>query len=464
MADAGPGPAPRRARRRCSSASTPATPRAAPASAWRSRASWPSAWTGRLGRSTTGGDTAFTLELPANGIRRVRSGRRGRAAAAARARRGGCDASATTTSGSASTTREVTTTRVAGGRGDRPRAAASTRGQIYARLAPGVVTVISIFDGRTSLLEDGGEGGQGSGFVLDGEGYIATNAHVVTTGGRQLRRAAERVFVEFSDGNRVPAEIVGDDPNADVALLKVEPAGPRPDAAAARRARAGSRSASRWPRSAARSARSSRSRSGVVSALDRNIQSLTRFGIGDAIQTDAAINPGNSGGPLLDARGRVIGINAQIKSQSGGGEGVGFAIPVDAVRRSLRRAARGRPRRVRLPRRADAWSCGRSSPSGSASTPQAARSSRRSSPTARPRTPGLEPGDGPIDFQGQPDIPSDGDVIVAVDGKPLTRTQDLADVIGGHARGRQGGADRRARRRAPPRVDHARPAPAGQRP
>ena len=75
---------------------------------------------------------------------------------------------------------------------------------------------------------------------------------------------------------------------------------------------------------------------GVISAVDRNIESLTRFQIGDAIQTDAAINPGNSGGPLLDAHGRVLGINAQIKSQSGGGEGVGFAIPVDAVSRSLR--------------------------------------------------------------------------------------------------------------------------------
>ena len=74
----------------------------------------------------------------------------------------------------------------------------------------------------------------------------------------------------------------------------------------------------------------------MISAIDRNIESLTHFQIGDAIQTDAAINPGNSGGPLLDAHGRVLGINAQIKSQSGGGEGVGFAIPVDAVRRSLR--------------------------------------------------------------------------------------------------------------------------------
>ena len=74
---------------------------------------------------------------------------------------------------------------------------------------------------------------------------------------------------------------------------------------------------------------------GVISALDRDIASLTDFGIGDAIQTDAAINRGNSGGPLLDAHGRVIGINAQIKTESGDGAGVGFAIPVDAVRRSL---------------------------------------------------------------------------------------------------------------------------------
>ena len=90
---------------------------------------------------------------------------------------------------------------------------------------------------------------------------------------------------------------------------------------------------------------------GVVSAIDRNIESLTRFRIGDAIQTDAAINPGNSGGPLLDAKGAVIGINSQIKSTSGGGEGVGFAVPVDTVRRSLRELRDEGPGRLRLPRR-----------------------------------------------------------------------------------------------------------------
>ena len=128
---------------------------------------------------------------------------------------------------------------------------------------------------------------------------------------------------------------MGDDPNADVALLKIDPAGLKltPLRWAARDdltvgapvAAIGSPFGERQSLSV-----------GVISALDRTIESLTAFQIGDAIQTDAAINPGNSGGPLLSARGRVLGINSQIKSTSGGGEGVGFAIPVDTVRRSLR--------------------------------------------------------------------------------------------------------------------------------
>ena len=113
-----------------------------------------------------------------------------------------------------------------GGRGPRQGAAArSTRPRSTTGSSPGVVTILSIFDGGGSLLEDGGEGGQGSGFVVDGDGYIATNAHVVTTERRDGTARADEVYVEFSDGNRVPADIVGDDPNADVALLKVDPAG-----------------------------------------------------------------------------------------------------------------------------------------------------------------------------------------------------------------------------------------------
>ena len=89
---------------------------------------------------------------------------------------------------------------------------------------------------------------------------------------------------------------------------------------------------------------------GVVSATDRSIQSLTQFQIEGAIQTDASINPGNSGGPLLDAEGRVIGINQQINTTSGGNEGVGFAVPIDLVERSSTSSA---PRlgRIRVHRR-----------------------------------------------------------------------------------------------------------------
>ena len=246
----------------------------------------------------------------------------------------GCDAGDDEGS---SAPREVTTTRVKVVEGIGSKGGFNPA-QIYDRLAPGVVTILSLFESGASILDDGGEGGQGSGFVIDGDGYIATNAHVVTSdsGGR-----AEQVFVEFSDGNRVEAKIVGVDPNADVGLLKVDPSGlaltplrlgvshgivvGEPVAAI------GSPFGERQSLSI-----------GVISAIDRNIESLTRFQIGDAIQTDAAINPGNSGGPLLDARGRVVGVNSQIATGgSGGSVGVGFAVPSNRVRDVLPALSRG---------------------------------------------------------------------------------------------------------------------------
>ena len=345
----------------------------------------------------------------------------------------GCDASddGGGGSGAASTTREVTTTRVEVVEGI-GRKGGFNPSQIYSQLSPGVVTVISLFNGGTSLLDDGGEGGQGSGFVLDDEGYIVTNAHVVTQEDDNSARA-ERVFVQFPDGNRVPAEIVGHDPNADVALLKVEPSGL--ELTPLQLGRSSGLQVGEPVAAIGSPFGEEQSLSvGVVSALDRNIQSLTRFGIGDAIQTDAAINPGNSGGPLLDAHGRVIGINAQIKSQSGSGEGVGFAVPVDAVRRSLAE--------LREDGRVEYGYLGVQS---LILCPQLARRLgidadagalvQGVEPDSPAEDEGLDPGDDTIDFQGQPDIPSDGDVIVAVDGDPLTRTQDLSDVIGGHQEG-----------------------------
>ena len=323
---------------------------------------------------------------------------------------------------SSSAPREVTTTRVKVVEGIGSKGGFNPA-QIYDRLAPGVVTVLSLFESGASILDDGGEGGQGSGFVIDGEGYIATNAHVVTSdsGGR-----AEQVFVEFSDGNRVEAKIVGVDPNADVALLKVDPSGL---ALTPLRLGVSHGIAVGEPVAAIGSPFGERQSLsiGVISAIDRNIESLTRFQIGDAIQTDAAINPGNSGGPLLNARGRVLGINAQIKSQSGGGEGVGFAIPVDAVSRSLRELrANGKVGYGYLGvQTLSLW-------------PQLAerldldvedgaliQDIESDSPAEKA---GLREGDDEIGFQATR-VRTGGDVIVAVDGRRLSRSDDLADEI-----------------------------------
>lgn len=209
--------------------------------------------------------------------------------------------------------------------------------RIYAEEAQGVVTILSIFDeggGLGGLLGSGPQGGQGSGFVVSGDGEIATNAHVVTQGeGRDLEEA-DQVFVRFRDRNQVKAEIVGVDPDADVALLRIDPAEldlrPLPLAELSDVEVGEPVAAIGSPYGEAQSLSV-----GVVSALDRAIESLTGFAISGAIQTDAAINSGNSGGPLLDAEGRVIGINSQIKSSSGSGSGVGFAVSSDTVARSL---------------------------------------------------------------------------------------------------------------------------------
>ena len=199
---------------------------------------------------------------------------------------------------------------------------------IYAREAPGVVTIFSVGGGG------GAGGGLGSGFVLNGRGEIATNAHVVTDGeGTELEKVDE-VYVEFSDGNRVPATIRGFDPNADVALIKVDPAGldlnplPLGDSESIRVGAPVAAIGSPFGEKQSLSV-------GIVSATDRDVESLTKFSISGAIQTDAAINPGNSGGPLVDADGEVLGLNQQIETESGSSAGVGFAVPIDLAKRSL---------------------------------------------------------------------------------------------------------------------------------
>ena len=286
---------------------------------------------------------------------------------------------------------------------------------IYERDAPGVVTVFSVLPGESGLGGNGGQG-VGSGFVLNARGEIATNAHVVTEGEGSRIRKAEEVYVAFADGNQVPARIVGFDPNADVALLRIDPAGLtlRPlRLGTAEDLRVGSPVAAIGspfgePQSLS---------VGVVSATDRQITSLTGFDIVGAIQTDAAINRGNSGGPLVNARGEVLGINSQIQTTSGGGEGVGYAVPADTVRRTLAALRReGRidyaylgvstaaiypqlARRFRLPVTAGAW-VQAVVPGGPADDA------------------GLREGSDSVRFQAR-NITVGGDIITAVNGEKL---------------------------------------------
>jgi S1-C subfamily serine protease len=309
---------------------------------------------------------------------------------------------------------------------------------IYESEAPGVVTVISLFgsSGLESVLEGdgGGGGGVGSGFVVNGEGEIATNAHVVTTGvGDAIRRARE-VYVEFADGNTVEADVIGADPNADIALLRIDPEGlrlrPLPLGESAGVEVGEPVAAIGSPFGEAQSLSV-----GVVSAIDRSIESLTNFRISGAIQTDAAINPGNSGGPLVDGEGRVIGVNQQIKSTSGGGEGVGFAVPIDAVKRSLDM--------LREDGEADYAYLGVSSVE---LYPQLVdkfdldvekgawvQEVNAGGPAEEA---GIRGGGSPVEFQAQSYRPG-GDVITKVDGKAIEDSAQLADLIADYQPGEE---------------------------
>jgi 2-alkenal reductase len=295
---------------------------------------------------------------------------------------------------------------------------------LYENLGPGVVTVISQYEGG---LPARSPGALGSGFVLDGKGYVATNAHVVRGDPPKLERP-KAVYVEFGDHNRVKATVVGVDLFSDIALLKLNPRG-----LTLTPLRLGSTSglAVGDPVAAIGSpfGEEQSLSVGVVSALHRSIDSLTNFNIGDAIQTDAAINHGNSGGPLLDQRGEVIGVNSQIQSTGGGGEGVGFAVPVETVKRSLSEL-RAPPHRVDYayvgvtstdlyPQLADR--IGASVARGALVV--------QVEPDGPARAAGLSAGGDRIEFQGQPKIPVDGDVIVAIEGRRVRDGDEVGQVI-----------------------------------
>jgi S1-C subfamily serine protease len=261
----------------------------------------------------------------------------------------------------------------------------------------------------------------GSGFVIDGEGHILTNNHVI--------EGAEKVEVKLGESEKeYEAEVVGTDPGTDIALLKVE-----------------APSKELHPLTLGRSSEvevgdpvvaignpfglDRTVTSGIVSALQRQIQAPNGFSINHVIQTDAAINPGNSGGPLIDAQGEVIGINSQIATGGGGNGnvGIGFAIPIDTVRAEIEQLeTKGEVEHAFL------------GITGGTITPELSKALNlpvekgvivqtvvKGSPADKA---GLEAGNTAATINGQ-EVRLGGDIITEANGKKIATMEELVEVI-----------------------------------
>jgi 2-alkenal reductase len=303
--------------------------------------------------------------------------------------------------------------------------------KIYAQRSPGVVTIFALFGDADNPTEEA----QGSGFVISPKGYILTNSHVITNAGSSGPvRAADHVYVEFSDVDRVAAKVVGWDVYDDVGLIKVDPSEHRLTPVPL----GNSASVVVGEPVAAIGSPLGNENSlavGVVSAVHRSIDSLTAgvYRLTDAIQTDAPITHGNSGGPLFDARGRVIGINAQIRSQAstGNDSGVGFAVPIDSAKRSVAQLiAHGRVAYAYVGVKTEDL------------TPAIARALGLNvdhgavvvdvihdppSPASRA---GLREGSGNVNVLGI-DVPRGADVIVGINGRPVRDADDVVRLVSG---------------------------------
>jgi putative serine protease PepD len=262
--------------------------------------------------------------------------------------------------------------------------------KLYARAGKAVVSVQT-------------DRGSGTGFLIDRDGTIVTNAHVVGS--------AKQVRVRFDDDARpVGARVVGTDPSSDLAVLDVDASAaagvtPLPLAESDSVQVGDAAIAIGFPLGLARTATA-----GIVSGLEREIQSPNGFRIDKVIQTDAPINPGNSGGPLLDARGRVIGVNSQIATAGAGGGsvGIGFAIPSDTVREIVPKLEAGQTVKR-------AW-LGLATTASTSGTGAQVGSVTAGSPAAQA---GLR----------------QGDTVTKVDGKAIAAPEDIPDAIAAHAPG-----------------------------
>jgi S1-C subfamily serine protease len=302
-----------------------------------------------------------------------------------------------------------------------------TVNEIYKRDAPGVAYIKANVVQQTQSLFGAPQRQQstatGSGFLIDDDGHILTNAHVV--------EGAKDVEVQLGDGDTQGAEIVGTDPSTDVALLKVDDTNgvsPLPLADSEQVQVGDPVIAIGNPFGLDRTVTS-----GIVSALQRQIQAPNGFSISDVIQTDAPINPGNSGGPLIDGNGSVIGINSQIESSSGGNQGIGFAVPIKTAEDVINQLKDGRDvQHAYL------------GVSGGSITPEIANALNlpvdqgvlveqvlQNGPADDA---GIKGPTGEATVAGQT-IPVGGDIITKVDGKAVTGMDELISLVDDHQPG-----------------------------
>jgi S1-C subfamily serine protease len=281
---------------------------------------------------------------------------------------------------------------------------------VAARVSPAVVCITAVDQFGACI---------GSGFVVDREGHVITNNHVAT--------ADPNLLVTLADEHTVPARVVGTDPGSDLAVLQIDVP---PDhltvveLGESAGLRVGQRAiAIGNPFGLERTVTS-----GIISSLGRTLRrDDSDFQLAQVIQTDAAINPGNSGGPLLDSQGRVIGVNTAIRSVSGVNSGVGFAIPVDMVKRAM-------PELIAYGRYRHTWV----GVEGRTISPEMVGALKlpvengvlisRVVPGGPAEKAGLRGGSDEVNVSGIP-MQAGGDIIVAIDGVAVKRFDDMVNYL-----------------------------------
>ena len=295
-------------------------------------------------------------------------------------------------------------------------------GQVYRNAYRGVVEITVTSDQASPLGGQQAQRAQGSGFVVDNSGHIATNDHVVD--------GAKSVSVQFWNGSTYKATVVGTDPSTDLGVIKVDA-----PASILHPLQFGDSDSVQVGDTAVAIGSpfglEETVTSGIVSALHRQMEAPNNFTINDSIQTDAAINHGNSGGPLLNINGDVIGVNSQIRSDSGGSDGVGFAIPSNTVK-SIADTLIGSGKVEHAYLGVSVQEI-----SGSVAD-QLKLVSGVEVATVRAGTPaknaGLRGATGSKTIEGQ-QYPTGGDVITAIDGQKVTSSENVQQAIDAHQPG-----------------------------